>query len=114
MAARACVSTQGAAAFTQRLMVVRLHFPNWCWTLTVKRGPFLALAQERNRVRLPSQITSLGRFYWLEGPGLSASHPPTLGRQVYVTQRSSCSCGWGMCSWPLRPTHMSVRTCNAR
>ena len=83
------------------------------WTLTVKRGPFLALAQERNRVRLPSQITSLGRFYWLEGPGLSASHPPTLGRQVYVTQRSSCSCGWGMCSWPLRPTHMSVRTCNA-
>ena len=84
------------------------------WTLTVKRGPFLALAQERNRVRLPSQITSLGRFYWLEGPGLSASHPPTLGRQVYVTQRSSCSCGWGMCSWPLRPTHMSVRTCNAR
>ena len=33
MAARACVSTQGAAAFTQRLMVVRLHFPNWCWPL---------------------------------------------------------------------------------
>ena len=30
MAARACVSTQGAAAFTQRLMVVRLHFPNLC------------------------------------------------------------------------------------
>ena len=29
MAARACVSTQGAAAFTQRVMVVRLHFPNW-------------------------------------------------------------------------------------
>ena len=79
-----------------------------------KRGPFLALAQERNRVRLPSQITPLGRFYWLEGPGLSASHPPTLGRQVYVTQRSSCSCGWGMCSWPLRPAHMSVGTYNAR
>ena len=45
------------------------------------KGALVALSEERNRFRLHSQISppSTG-FYWLEGPTLSATHPPTRGR----------------------------------